>query len=46
MTIRFLRDYQGYSSGSEMSTFSTAQENLIIAAGAATRTLGSQQLSI
>lgn len=46
MTIRFLRDCQGYSSGSEVSTFSAAQENLIIAAGAATRTLGSQQLSI
>lgn len=46
MTIRFLRDYQGYSSGSEVSTFSTAQENLIIAAGAATRTLGAQQVSI
>lgn len=46
MTIRFLRDYQGYSSGSEVSVFSTAQEDLIIAAGAATRTLGSQQVSI
>lgn len=46
MTIRFLRDYQGYSSGSEVSVFSTAQENLIIAAGAATRTLGSQQFSV
>ncbi len=43
MTIRFLRDYQGYSSGSEISTLSTRQEDLAIAAGAATRTLGAQQ---
>lgn len=46
MTIRFTRDYQGYSNGSEVSTLSTAQEDAIIAAGAATRTLGSQQLAV
>lgn len=46
MTIRFLRDYQGYPSGSEVSTLSTREENIAIAAGAATRTLGDQQLSI
>jgi len=46
MTIRFLRDHLGYSKGSEISTFSTLQENLAIAAGAATRTLGSQQVSV
>ena len=46
MTIRFLRDYQGHSSGSEISTWSTRQEDLAIAAGAATRTLGTQQVSV
>ena len=46
MTIRFLRDYQGYPSDSEVSTLSTREEDIAIAAGAATRTLGDQQLSI
>ena len=43
MTIRFLRDYQGYPSDSEVSTLSTREEDIAIAAGAATRTLGAQQ---
>ena len=44
MTIRFLRDYQGYPSDSEVSTLSTREEDIAIAAGAATRTLGDQVL--
>ncbi len=36
MTIRFLRDYQGYSKGSEVTNLSAAQEAAIVAAGAAT----------
>lgn len=46
MTIRFLRDYQGYPSGSELTTLSTVEENIAIAAGAATRTLGDQQMTV
>ena len=35
MTFRFLRDYQGYPSDSEVSTLSTREEDIAIAAGAA-----------